>query len=130
MASSPVLMFLKSEFAEALYPLLRYAENCGMAMAARMAMMATTIRSSIRVKPFLSLLLKNMYSGFNMIFPPINFEFNFAFASASRLPMPFMGCHLLPQALIILRRLLKYMQHICHNKRPFFQNDMHYEPRK
>src|SRR5512143_561739 len=31
---------------------MRYEENCGTAMAARIAMMATTIRSSIRVKPF------------------------------------------------------------------------------
>lgn len=30
----------------------RYAANCGMAMAARIPMMATTIISSIRVKPF------------------------------------------------------------------------------
>jgi hypothetical protein len=51
-ASWVVARFLESEFAEALNPLILYAENCGMAMAARIAMMATTIRSSIRVKPF------------------------------------------------------------------------------
>jgi hypothetical protein len=51
-ASWVVARFLESELAEALNPLILYALNCGIAMAARIAMMATTINSSIRVKPF------------------------------------------------------------------------------
>src|SRR4051794_30795976 len=34
------------------YPRWRYAANCGIAIAARMPMIATTTRSSISVKPF------------------------------------------------------------------------------
>src|SRR3990172_7645361 len=46
-ASSAIFMFLISLFAAELYPLILYWENCGIAIAARMPMIATTIRSSI-----------------------------------------------------------------------------------
>jgi hypothetical protein len=46
----------------------RYAENCGMAIAAKIPMIATTISSSIKVKPFLFLSLFNMLFSFLDIF--------------------------------------------------------------
>ena len=51
-ASCAVHAFLKSAFAEALYDLVLYKLNCGIAIAARIPMMAITIINSIRVKPF------------------------------------------------------------------------------
>jgi hypothetical protein len=39
------------------YPRWRYAANCGIAIAARMPMIATTTSSSISVKPLLLLCL-------------------------------------------------------------------------
>src|SRR5690349_14570153 len=66
-ASIPVLMFLRSAMAAALYALARYAENCGMAIAARMRMIAKTIKSSRRVKPLLLLSLRNMSVSFSVV---------------------------------------------------------------
>src|SRR6185369_743934 len=50
-ASSAVAALRQSLSARASKPLARYAANCGMAIAAKIPMMATTTRSSIRVKP-------------------------------------------------------------------------------
>src|SRR5215472_15398890 len=52
-ASSEVAALRRSELARASKPRCRYEANCGMAMAARMPMMATTTSSSINVKPLL-----------------------------------------------------------------------------
>jgi len=54
------------------------SRKLGTAIAARIAMMATTIKSSMRVKPFVFLLL---------IF--IHLSFLWAFAAWKRLPLPF-----------------------------------------
>src|SRR5690606_3691092 len=51
-ASSAVARFRRSDDACALNPCARYAENCGIAIAARIPMIATTTSSSINVKPF------------------------------------------------------------------------------
>src|SRR2546427_13203054 len=51
-ASSAVGALRTSASARALKPRVRYAANWGIAMAARMPMIATTTRSSIKVKPF------------------------------------------------------------------------------
>src|SRR3989454_8772429 len=50
-ASSAVAALRASAATRALKPRDRYAENCGIAIAARMPMMATTTSSSISVKP-------------------------------------------------------------------------------
>src|SRR3989442_13263050 len=50
-ASSAVAALRASDATRALKPRDRYAENCGIAIAARMPMMATTTSSSISVKP-------------------------------------------------------------------------------
>src|SRR5256712_2512568 len=50
-ASSAVAALRASDATRALKPRERYAENCGIAIAARMPMMATTTSSSINVKP-------------------------------------------------------------------------------
>jgi hypothetical protein len=50
-ASFAVAAFLRSELTCASNPRALYAENCGMAMAARIPMIATTTKSSISVKP-------------------------------------------------------------------------------
>src|SRR2546427_4752 len=50
-ASSAVTRFRRSDFVEARYAFSFVLANFGIAMAARMPMITTTIRSSIRVKP-------------------------------------------------------------------------------
>src|SRR6266542_4586240 len=50
-ASSAVTKLRRSDFIEAMYAFSFVFANFGMAMAARMPMMTTTIRSSISVKP-------------------------------------------------------------------------------
>src|SRR5256712_8230151 len=50
-ASSAVAALRASDATRALKPRERYAENCGIAVAARIPMMATTTSSSISVKP-------------------------------------------------------------------------------
>jgi hypothetical protein len=50
-ASFAVAAFLRSDVTCASNPRALYAENCGMAMAARIPMIATTTKSSISVKP-------------------------------------------------------------------------------
>src|SRR5436309_11189059 len=52
-ASSDVIRFRKSDFIEARYAFSFVFANFGIAIAARIPMITTTIRSSIRVKPFL-----------------------------------------------------------------------------
>src|SRR6478672_2372255 len=49
-------MLRRSDFIAATYALSLVLANFGIAIAARMPMMTTTIRSSIRVKPFLLLI--------------------------------------------------------------------------
>src|SRR5437762_5136723 len=51
-ASSAVIRFRKSDFIEARYAFSFVFANFGIAIAAKMPMITTTIRSSIRVKPF------------------------------------------------------------------------------
>ena len=51
-ASSAVTRFRRSEIMAVLYALLFVLANLGIAMAAKMPMITTTIRSSISVKPF------------------------------------------------------------------------------
>src|SRR5678815_579237 len=51
-ASSAVTRLRRSEIIAVLYALLFVLANFGIAIAARMPMMTTTISSSIRVKPF------------------------------------------------------------------------------
>src|SRR3954470_24191474 len=51
--SSYVAMLRRSDFIAATYALSFVLANFGIAIAARMPMMTTTTRSSIRVKPFL-----------------------------------------------------------------------------
>ena len=55
-AAHAVTAFLASERQAFFAAVTRYLLNCGIAMAASMAMMATTTRSSIRVKPLLVLM--------------------------------------------------------------------------
>src|SRR6476620_11091330 len=50
-------MLRRSDFIAATYALSLVLANFGIAIAARMPMMTTTIRSSMRVKPFLLLIL-------------------------------------------------------------------------
>src|SRR5881628_1329613 len=50
-ASSAVIRFRRSDFIEARYAFSFVFANFGIAIAARMPMITTTIRSSIRVKP-------------------------------------------------------------------------------
>src|SRR6266446_6386480 len=50
-ASSAVAPLRASDATRALKPRERYAENCGIAIAARMPMIATTTSNSINVKP-------------------------------------------------------------------------------
>src|SRR5207245_9497881 len=50
-ASSAVAALRASDATRALKPRDRYAENCGIAIAARMPMIATTTSNSINVKP-------------------------------------------------------------------------------
>jgi hypothetical protein len=50
-ASSAVAAFRKSDLTLASKPLFRYAANCGIAMAARIPMIAMTTNSSMSVKP-------------------------------------------------------------------------------
>src|SRR5213594_3619449 len=50
-ASSAVTMFRRSDFIEEMYAFSLVLANFGIAMAARMPMITTTISSSIRVKP-------------------------------------------------------------------------------
>src|SRR5437016_14656704 len=50
-ASSAVAALRASDATRALKPRERYAENCGIAIAARMPMIATTTSNSINVKP-------------------------------------------------------------------------------
>src|SRR5213592_490401 len=52
-ASSAVIRFRRSDFIEARYAFSFVFANFGIAIAAKMPMITTTIRSSIRVKPFL-----------------------------------------------------------------------------
>src|SRR5207244_13210768 len=61
-ASWAVAQLRASAAARALKPRDRYAENCGIAIAARMPMMATTTSSSISVKPldFFRLVLERL----------------------------------------------------------------------
>src|SRR6185503_18873119 len=54
--SSYVAMLRRSDFIAATYALSFVLANFGIAIAARIPMMTTTIRSSIRVKPFLLLI--------------------------------------------------------------------------
>src|SRR5437764_15268581 len=51
-------MLRRSDFIAATYALSLVFANFGIAIAARMPMMTTTIKSSIRVKPFLLLILR------------------------------------------------------------------------
>src|SRR5437867_3823749 len=51
-ASCAVIKFRRSDFIVARYAFSFVLANFGIAIAARMPMMTTTIRSSIRVKPF------------------------------------------------------------------------------
>src|SRR5690348_17851223 len=51
-ASWAVAAFRASDAARAWKPRARYWANCGIAIAARMPMIATTTSSSIRVNPF------------------------------------------------------------------------------
>src|SRR5213596_3326373 len=51
-ASSAVIRFRRSDFIEARYAFSFVFANFGIAIAAKMPMITTTIRSSIRVKPF------------------------------------------------------------------------------
>src|SRR6058998_2671615 len=51
-ASSAVTRFRRSDFIDAMYAFSLVAANFGIAMAARMPMITTTISSSISVKPF------------------------------------------------------------------------------
>src|SRR5881409_987786 len=51
-ASSAVIRFRRSDFIEARYAFSFVFANFGIAIAARMPMITTTIRSSMRVKPF------------------------------------------------------------------------------
>src|SRR5436305_5921651 len=53
-ASSAVTRFRRSEIMAVLYALLFVLANFGIAIAAKMPMITTTIRSSIRVKPLRS----------------------------------------------------------------------------
>ena len=50
-----VAIFLRSDCAAELYDLVLYAENCGIAIAAKIPMIAITIINSISVKPLSSL---------------------------------------------------------------------------
>src|SRR5437870_12741191 len=61
-ASWAVAALRASAATRALKPRERYAENCGIAIAARMPMMATTTSNSISVKPldFLLLILETL----------------------------------------------------------------------
>src|SRR6266851_1415935 len=61
-ASWAVAALRASDATRALKPRDRYAENCGIAIAARMPMMATTTSSSISVKPldFFRLILETL----------------------------------------------------------------------
>src|SRR6266480_4860205 len=52
-ASSAVIRFRRSDFIDARYAFSFVFANFGIAIAARIPMITTTIRSSIRVKPFL-----------------------------------------------------------------------------
>src|SRR5712691_6161876 len=52
-ASSAVIRLRRSDFIAATYALSFVFANFGIAIAARMPMMTTTIKSSMRVKPFL-----------------------------------------------------------------------------
>src|SRR5690242_11114373 len=56
-ASSAVTRFRRSDFIEAMYALPFVFANFGIAMAAKMPMITTTIRSSISVKPLRFILL-------------------------------------------------------------------------
>src|SRR5947199_1767136 len=55
-ASSAVIRLRRSDFIEARYALSFVFANFGIAIAARMPMITTTIKSSISVKPFLVLI--------------------------------------------------------------------------
>src|SRR6202521_5476062 len=61
--SSYVARLRRSDFIAATYALSFVFANFGIAIAARMPMMTTTIRSSIRVKPFLLLICGLQISG-------------------------------------------------------------------
>ena len=52
-ASCAVIRLRRSDFIEAMYAFSFVFANFGIAIAARMPMITTTIRSSISVKPFL-----------------------------------------------------------------------------
>src|SRR5574342_1328730 len=56
-ASSAVTRLRRCDFIEAMYAFSLVFANFGIAMAAKMPMMTTTIRSSMRVKPFVFLML-------------------------------------------------------------------------
>src|SRR3979411_2802088 len=56
--SSNVARLRRSDFIAATYALSLVFANFGIAIAARMPMMTTTIRSSISVKPFLALIIR------------------------------------------------------------------------
>src|ERR1019366_4226139 len=57
-ASCAVTRLRRSDFVDAMYAFSFVLANFGIAIAARMPMMTTTIRSSIRVKPFLVLVMR------------------------------------------------------------------------
>src|SRR6476646_1806939 len=65
-------MLRRSDFIAATYALSLVLANFGIAIAARMPMMTTTIRSSIRVKPFLLLIedLLKRWKGANTVRSP------------------------------------------------------------
>src|SRR3954470_2426224 len=65
-------MLRRSDFIAATYALSLVFANFGIAIAARMPIMTTTIRSSIRVKPFLLLIAspEALIRGANAVHPP------------------------------------------------------------
>src|SRR5438094_6404164 len=65
-ASSAVTRFRRSDFIEAMYAFALVLANFGIAMAARMPMITTTIKSSMSVKPL----------RFIRLFPPLEWIFD------------------------------------------------------
>src|SRR5687768_13211946 len=60
-------MLRRSDFIAARYAFSLVFANFGIAIAARMPMMTTTIRSSIRVKPFLFCVIANLLERFEKL---------------------------------------------------------------
>src|SRR5438874_929018 len=67
-------MLRRSDFIAATYALSLVLANFGIAIAARMPMMTTTIRSSISVKPFLLFVIERSGVLVNRDAPPIDSE--------------------------------------------------------